>query len=222
MEIIWYGQACFLLRSKQGIIVCDPYSEDIGLKLPKGLKANIVTISHEHSDHNNREAIVGVEENHPPFIVDGPGEYEIGQIEIEGIPTFHDSQKGNLRGKNTVYLFRVEDLTFVHLGDLGHVLSNEEIEALNQVDILAVPVGGNYTIDAKKAAEVVNQIDPKIVIPMHYKIDGLTDSIDIDTVEKFEREAGEGEGPYDVLKIGKNDLPKEERRIIILKPRAGK
>jgi L-ascorbate metabolism protein UlaG (beta-lactamase superfamily) len=219
MEIIWFGQACFLIRSKNGYIVTDPYSEECGLRLPKNLKADIVTVSHNHFDHNNIKAVSGMEDDQPPFVINGPGEYEVNKIEIIGFPTFHDNQKGNLRGKNTVYTFKLEDLEICHLGDLGHSLSDEEIEKLNQVDVLLVPVGGTYTIDAKKALEVINQIDPKIVIPMHYQIEGLSTSISLEGVDKFLKEIGAEVTPLDLLKISKNDLEEEERKIFVLIPR---
>jgi L-ascorbate metabolism protein UlaG (beta-lactamase superfamily) len=219
VEIIWFGQSCFLIRSKDGYIVTDPYSPEIGLKLPKNLKANIVTISHNHFDHNFVEAVSGMDDEHPPFVINGPGEYEVNNVEIIGLSTFHDHQKGNLRGKNTVYTFKLEDLEICHLGDLGHSLSDEEIEKLNQVDILLVPVGGTYTIDAKKALEVINQIDPKIVIPMHYQIKGLSNSISLEGVDKFLKEIGAEVTPLDLLKISKNDLEEEERKIFVLIPR---
>lgn len=219
MEIIWFGQACFLIRSKDGYIVTDPYNEECGLRLPKNLKANIVTVSHNHFDHNNIKAVSGMEDDQPPFVINGPGEYEVNKIAIIGLPTFHDNQKGNLRGKNTVYTFKLEDLEICHLGDLGHSLSDEEIEKLNQVDILLVPVGGTYTIDAKKALEVINQIDPKVVIPMHYQIEGLSTSISLEGVDKFLKEIGAEVTPLDLLKISKNDLEEEERKIVVLIPR---
>ena len=218
MEIIWYGQSCFLIKTKQLSIVIDPYSQQVGLKLPS-LKANIVAVTHDHFDHNNISAVLGINET-PPFIIKGPGEYGLKEIEVTGIPTFHDSQKGALRRKNTIYVFKIEDLTIAHLGDLGHTLKDEDIEALNQIDVLMVPIGGNYTIDAQKAVEVINQIDPKIVIPMHYKIPGLSEQINLDSIDNFSKQIGETEGSLDSLRVTPKDLPnEEERRIIILKPR---
>lgn len=219
MEIIWFGQACFLLRSKQGKIVTDPYSQEIGLKMPKDLRADIVTVSHQHFDHNNIEAVSGTLEGQKPFVISGPGEYEINKIEIRGFPSFHDNRKGNLRGKNTIYLFHLEDLGVCHLGDLGHTLKDEEVEKLSEVDILLVPVGGTYTIEAKKAVEVINQIEPKIVIPMHYQIEGLLTKLPLDPLDKFLKEIGAENKPSDFLKISKNELPSEERKVVILKKR---
>jgi len=217
MEIIWYGQSCFLVRCKEVSIVTDPYYADYtGLKLPKNLKADIVTISHDHRDHNNKDGVLGQDEK-KPFVIDGPGEYGLKGVEIIGVSSFHDTKQGAERGKNTIFVFNLEDLTVAHLGDLGHTLSDKEVEDLNQVDILFVPVGGNYTIDVIGASEVINQIDPKIVIPMHYKIDGLSSNLAIDGLDKFKKEVGESSGPIDLLKITQKDLPEEERKIIVLK-----
>jgi len=217
VEILWFGQACFLLRSKNAWIVTDPYNDQYGLKVPKNLKADVVTVSHEHFDHNNIEAVLGTSLERP-FVINGPGEYEINNIEIVGLPSFHDNQKGNLRGKNTIYIFHLEEMVVCHLGDLGHTLADDQVEELNQVDILLVPVGGTYTIDAKKAMEVINQIDPKIVIPMHYQIEGLSTHLPLDGLDKFLKEIGADENPQDLLKISKNELP-EERRVVILQKR---
>jgi len=230
VEITWFGQSCFLLKSKDIRIVTDPYSPEIGLKLPKDLKAHIVTVSHEHFDHNFVEAVhlipfaqslqQGLGARREIFIIREPGEYEIHNIEIIGVSAFHDNQRGNLRGGNIIFLFHLEDLGVCHLGDLGHTLSDEELERLNQVDILLVPVGGNYTIDAKKAVEVINQIDPKVVIPMHYKIDGLASSVQLDSVDKFLKEIGGGEVVQQSFKISKGELPADERRVVILEKKA--
>lgn len=217
MEITWFGQACFSIKSKEARIVTDPYNDQYGLKVPKNLKADIVTVSHEHFDHNNVSAVSGVAEGQAPFIIKSPGEYEVNNIEIIGVPSFHDTEKGSLRGNNTIYIFHLEDMGVCHLGDLGHTLIDEELEKLNQVDILLVPVGGTYTIDAQKAVEVTNQIDPKIVIPMHYQIEGLSTRLGIEGVDKFLKEIGAGYQPQDTLKISKNELPQEERKIITLK-----
>jgi len=218
MEIIWYGQSCFLLKSSSCRIVTDPYSPECGLKLPKKLIADIVTISHEHSDHNFAEAVsspLGT----PPLIIREPGEYEYGGSEIIGISTFHNSQKGNIRGKNTIFLFYLENLCICHLGDIGHLLSDAEMENLNQVDVLLIPVGGKYTVDAKKAVELINQIDPKIIVPMHFRIEGLAPSIQIDGVEAFLKELGSENNPLDFLRVSKDLLPAEEKKIVVLKKR---
>lgn len=211
MHITWLGQACFKIQGKEATIVTDPYDSKIGLKLPR-LNADIVTISHSHYDHNNVKAVSG-----QPFVIDTPGEYEIKKVFIWGIPSWHDNKEGASRGANTIFIYQFEDIKLAHLGDLGTTLTDEQLEKLEGVDILLIPVGGIYTIDGKKATEVINQVEPRIVIPMHYKIPGL--KIKLDEVDKFCNEMGvKKNGPEEKLKITKKDLPADEVKVIILKP----
>lgn len=211
MEITWYGQACFRLRSRSLAVVTDPYSPAIGLKLPR-LTATIVTVSHPHPDHNYVEAVKG-----SPFIISGPGEYEIEGIFVIGVSTYHDAKQGQERGKNTAYLIEFDGLTVCHLGDLGHLLTQEQVEQLNNVDILLVPVGGKYTLNGAKAAEVVGLLEPKIVIPMHYKVPGL--ELQLEGVNRFLKElAVEPPPKMEQLTLSKSQLP-DETRVILLEPR---
>jgi len=214
VQIKWYGQSCFEVKTKDTIIVFDPYSDDIGLKLPE-LSADIVLVSHEHFDHNNVGAVKG-REKEKPFVISSPGEYEISDFYISGISSFHDKSEGKERGLNTIYTVSGEDIKFCHLGDLGTGLSDEDLEKIGDVDILFVPVGGVYTISAEEALSVINQIDPKIVIPMHYKISGL--NANLDGLNEFASQVkiSDLEG-QDVLDIKKADLPAEEREIVVLK-----
>ncbi len=210
MEITWLGQSCFKIKSADKFLVTDPFNPDIGLKFPK-TEADIITISHSHFDHNNIEAIIG-----NPFVIDGPGEYEIKGVNITGLPTFHDEQEGQERGRNTIYLIEMEDLRICHLGDLGHILSNEILEKIDGVDILMIPCGGVFTINASKAQEVVSQINPKIVIPMHYKIDGL--KVNLESLDKFCKEMGVCKDPQDKLVVKKANLSEEEEeQVVVLK-----
>lgn len=211
MEIMWYGQACFRLRSRGLAVVTDPYSPEIGLKLPR-LTATIVTVSHQHEDHNYIDAIKG-----PPFIISGPGEYEIEGIFVIGVGTYHDAKQGQERGKNTAYLIEFEGLTICHLGDLGHVLTQEQVEQLNSVDILLIPVGGKYTLNGSKAAEVVGLLEPKIVVPMHYKVPGL--NVQVEGASRFLKElAVEPPSKLELLTISKSQLP-DETRVVLLEPK---
>ena len=211
MQISWLGQSCFKIQSKDVTLVADPYEDKIGLKLPR-LQANIVTISHNHYDHNNLKAVGG-----QPFVIDAPGEYEINQAFIWGIPSWHDDKEGAERGPNIIFIYKIEDIKIAHLGDLGAVLTDEQNDKLEGVDILFIPVGGIYTLDAKKAAEVVGQIEPRLVIPMHYRLPGL--KVKIDGVEKFCSELGvKPAAAEDKLKITKKELPVNDMKIVILKP----
>jgi len=211
MYITWLGQACFKIQGKEINLITDPYEPKVGLKLPR-LNGDIVTISHDHYDHNNIKAISG-----NPFVVNGPGEYEINNIFIHGITSWHDTKEGSERGDNTLYSINFEGLKISHLGDLGTTLTDEQLDQFGSVDILMIPVGGIFTIDAKAAASVISQIEPRIVIPMHYKIPGL--KIKLQGLEAFCREMGvKDTTPLDKFRITKKDLPSDETRIIILKP----
>ena len=213
MIITWLGQSAFKLQDKasaDGItVVTDPYGKETGLKMPS-FEADIVTVSHDHADHNNVDALRG-----NPFIIDCAGEYDTKGILIEGIDSYHDEEEGKLRGGNIIYRIEIDDISIVHLGDLGHVLSNEQLEKLVGTDILLIPVGGKNTLDAKKAVEVISQIEPRIVIPMHYKVEGLAYE-DFDSIEKFVKELGIEPSREDKLKISKKDLPQEDMELVIL------
>lgn len=213
MYITWLGHSCFKIQDKNGsdavTLITDPFDNSYGLRVPK-IEADIVTISHEHKDHNNRDAIKG-----KPFIIDTAGEYEIKNVSIEGVEAYHDEKKGNERGKSIAYRIEMDDVVIVHLGDLCHELNPHQMERLAGADILMIPVGGGYTLDAKKAVSVVNQIEPRMIIPMHYKLPGL--KIDLDPVEKFIKELGIKPHEEEKLKISKKDLPQEDMELIIFK-----
>ena len=210
MTITWYGQSCFRLESKGTSVLVDPFSKEIGLRAPR-LNDNIFLVSHEHYDHNNIDGA-------PPesFVIRGPGEYEKLGVYVEGILSCHDNTQGTQRGLNTIYLIRMEDMRLCHLGDLGQgKLTDEQVEAIGDIDILFIPVGGKYTIDGKEAAEVVKQIEPKIIVPMHYKVDGL--NIDIDGPQKFLKEIGIKPEEVEIYKIAAKNLPTEEMKLITFK-----
>ena len=216
MNITWLGQSCFKIEEKVAgnlvSVVTDPYDKKIGLRLPK-TKANLATISHDHFDHNNVEAIVGIEENEP-FVIDRSGEYEYRGIFVAGIGSFHDKKEGAERGKSVMFRIEINGISILHCGDLGTTLSDEQLEKIGNVDILLVPVGGTYTINAKEAAEIVRQVEPRVVIPMHYKIPGL--DLDVDDVKGFIKEMGNGSEVMSKFKISKKDLPVEETQLVIL------
>ena len=182
MEITWLGHSCFRIKGSQATIITDPYPPDSGYSLGK-LTARIVTVSHQHPSHSYVQGISG-----QPKLVAGPGEYEISGVLIIGIPTFHDADGGRIRGKNTVYLMEVDGIAICHLGDLGHALTEEQVEEIDDVDVLLLPVGGVSTIDAPVATEVIRRLEPGVVIPMHYKTPEL--KRELEPVDKFLKEMG--------------------------------
>lgn len=220
MEITYLGHSCFRIKGKKSIIVTDPYEHpQLGFKMPQ-TSADIVTVSHHHQDHNYVAGVKGTTKRKEPFVVDGPGEYEIGGVSIFGIASFHDKSNGAKRGENTIYLITLDGLRLVHLGDLGHKLTEAELEEVNGVDILFIPVGGTYTIDDNEAIEVIGQIEPAIIIPMHYKTTDMKPDFGIEiTVDDFLKTIGEETNKAkDKLIISKDKLP-EEREIVVLKRR---
>jgi L-ascorbate metabolism protein UlaG (beta-lactamase superfamily) len=212
MDIIWYGQACFKIKGKQTSILIDPYDPQVvGLKLPKDTAADIAIRTHDHPDHNNLSVVTG-----NPIQITGPGEYDIKGVAVTGVGVYHDKQKGEERGKNTAYVMHIDGLNIVHLGDLGHELTQEQIEDIGACDILMVPVGGVYTIDASDAAEVVAQLEPRITLPMHYKLEGL--KFELAPVDAFLKQMGtETVTPQPKLTITKDKLPDEPQVIVLSK-----
>lgn len=200
MEITWLGHSCFKIRGKQTTIITDPYSPDLGYSLGK-LNASIVTVSHQHPGHSFTAGVGG-----DPRAITGPGEYEISNVLVIGVATFHDEDRGKIRGGNTAYLIEIDEISVCHLGDLGHVLTDEQVEELGNVDVLLVPVGGVSTIDSQVAAEIVRQLEPKAVIPMHYKTPAL--SRKLEPVEAFLKEMGaDNITPQAKLSLTKSSLP---------------
>lgn len=217
MIISWFGQSCFKIQGEKSILVTDPFDNSFGLKMPR-LAADVVTTSHDHKDHNNTKMVKGITENQP-FIIDSPGEYEVKNIFIYGVKAYHDNKEGQERGENIIYRIGIDGISIAHLGDLGHALSNGQIEKLEGVDILMIPVGGSYTLNAKQATEVISQIEPQIVIPMHYHIPGLKTPKKLDSADTFCKEIGVC--PTEKItkyKINKKDLPSEKMEIVILQP----
>lgn len=180
--MFWLGHSSFLIKGKQAIVVTDPFDEIQGYNLGKPY-ADIITISHQHSHHNFEKGIEG-----NPWVIKGPGEYEIANVFVTGIRTFHDNVMGEKYGENTVYLIEIDNVRLCHLGDIGHKLTSTQIEELSDVDVLLVPVGGVTTINAPLAAETINMIDPTIVIPMHYRTEAV--NLDLETIEPFLKEMG--------------------------------
>lgn len=214
MDIIWYGQACFKLKGKEASVIIDPFDPDFtGLKLPKDLEADIVLKTHDHKDHSNTGAVGG-----SPIIFEGPGEYESKGVVITGVASYHDNSGGSERGLNTIFNVIVDGLRVAHLGDLGqNALTEQQVQEIDTTDILLIPVGSIYTIDAKMAANIVSQLEPKIIIPMHYGgVPGL--KFPLDPVDKFLKEMGaENTTPIAKLSISKDKLPEEPTVVVLSK-----
>lgn len=178
MFITPLGHSCFLLEESTGTkVVTDPYSSDIGITLPS-VSADVVTVSHPHYDHNNVAAVSG-----SPLVIDKPGMFEVKGVQVFGLNTYHDEERGKKRGSNVIFNIRMDGVNVCHLGDVGHGPSPMMIEAIGPVDILLIPVGGTYTIDAEIAKEYVDRLMPSVIIPMHYKAEDI--NLDIDGVDAF-------------------------------------
>lgn len=208
MDIWWYGHACFRLKSREGTVLTDPYPGSLGLKPPR-IDPDVVTVSHAHPNHSD---LSGLKAGYT--LIQEPGEYEVSQIFITGIWTYHDEVKGAERGRNTVYLLEMDDLRVCHLGDLGHMPSDEMVEELGDVDVLLIPVGAHATIGAAVASEVVSMLEPRLVIPMHYALPNS--KARLDPVDKFLKEmALRPTGTEDALKVSRSSLPVETQVALL-------
>jgi L-ascorbate metabolism protein UlaG (beta-lactamase superfamily) len=200
MDITWLGYSCFRLKGKNSTVITDPFPPELGYSINKP-NADIVTVSHNHRNHAYTETVQG-----NPRIIYRPGEYEIGGVLIIGISAFHDAENGAALGKNNVFAIEIDDITICHLGDLGQPLSAKQIEEIGNIDVLLIPVGGVTTITAAQAAALVRSIEPKIVVPMHYKTPTLTR--ELETVDKFLKEMGLTEiAPQPKITFNKSNLP---------------
>jgi L-ascorbate metabolism protein UlaG (beta-lactamase superfamily) len=209
-EIKWFGHGCFRVRAREATVLIDPVGKSTGYTLPKQ-KADIVTVSHQDPGHT---ALGQVQDGY--FLIDGPGEYEVSDVFVTGVRTFHDKEGGKERGYNTVYLIEVEDLRICHLGDLGHALTEAQLEGLESIDILLVPVGGGNALDAQGASEVIAQLEPRVVIPMHYRT--AAGDPNLSDVEAFCKTLGvENPTPQEKFTVKKSDLG-ETVKVVILEP----
>ncbi len=208
MEIIYLGVSSFRIKGQDVTVITDP-SPGKGAPRP----ATIATVSHDHPRHNQLDRLTEVRKT-----VRSPGEYEIGPAFILGIATFHDNEKGKLRGPNTVFSIELEGVTLCHLGDLGHQLTAAQAEELGKVDVVFLPVGGMSTIDAAQATEVVRHMEPKIVIPMHYRIPGVCD--EVGELEPFLHHMGLGQSePQPRLNVTRSILAQQAAaRVVVMEP----
>ncbi|GCE17929.1 MBL fold metallo-hydrolase [Dictyobacter kobayashii] len=216
MEISWLGHSCFQLRGKNVVLIADPVTPqqadaEVASQLSK-VNASIVTVSHDHPGHNYVQGVGG-----NPRVVRGPGEYEISDVLITGVASYHDDERGKKLGRNTIYIIHMDDLVICHLGDLGHVLQEQQLEEVADADILLLPIGGGNSIDATQAAEIISQVEPRVVIPMHYhpeKTEGIPAQLN-----KFCREMGvEAIEPQPKFTVTKNSLP-ATMQVVLLTPR---
>ena len=212
MEITWYGQTCFRLSERgRAVVVIDPYPPDVGLTFSRP-RADVVTVSYDDPQCRYTSGVRG------PFkLFDGPGEYEVGGVFITGIATFADGKRGASRGLNTVFTFDFGGLTVCHLGRLGHVPTQSQVENLGTVNILLVPVGGGGSLSPARASEVISLFEPSLVIPMYYKVQGL--QVSLGTLGRFLKEMGlEKMDSQEVLKVSRTGLS-EETQVVVLEPK---
>ncbi|MCX7928313.1 MAG: MBL fold metallo-hydrolase [Patescibacteria group bacterium] len=211
MDITYLGHSSFKLKGKSATVVTDPFDPAfVGIKFPT-TEADIVCVSHQHADHNYLQGVANAKK-----VIDAPGEYEVMGVSFLGFPSYHDDKKGELRGKNTIFVIEIDGFRIAHLGDLGHVLSDQLIEEMGSIDILLIPTGGVYTIDSEVAAKVAQDIDAPIVVPMHYKSEGLSQSAFgmLEEVSEFVKAYAMPVETLDKLSIKKSDVA-EERKIVI-------
>jgi len=210
MELTYIGHSCFHIKGKKTSLVIDPYNPEMtGYKMPKQ-NAKILLNSHSHEDHSFNKQV------NFDKLIDTPGEFEIDDVYVTGIPTFHDNKEGEERGKNIVFQIEIDGISIVHLGDLGHELSEKHISKIGRVDVLIVPVGGHFTVDAFVASKIISILEPSIVIPMHFKTEDSAIK-ELDSVDKFLHEMGvSNPEKLDSLKLNAPESDEKETRIIIL------
>ena len=210
MQIKFYGHACFSVENKDSVVVTDPYNDEIGLKLPS-LKADVVTVSHDAKPYNKTSSISG-----EPMVLDWPGEYERGGVHFKGVHSFHNHKDDAEQLPNTIFVIDMDDIRFCHLGAQGTKLTPEQLEAIGDVDILFVPIGGaGHSIDSKKAKEVIEQIEPRIVIPMMYHTDGS--NLGLGGIEDFLSVMGaKSVEPVDAFSVKRSELPEDNSKVVVL------
>lgn len=209
MQISFHGHACFSIKNGDNTLVTDPYDDSLGLKLPE-LKSTIVTVSRKHPHHNNSQAVQG-----EPKVFNWPGEYETAGIHLMGISSFHNAKDDKEQLENTIFKIKWNGINFCHLGSLGTKLTPEQTEAVGDIDILFVPVGGKEVIDAKKAKEVIEQIEPRVIIPMMFNTEGSTAGLD--PLEPFLSEMGaQTTERLESFTLKRSELPDDSSKVVVL------
>ncbi|QHW29882.1 MBL fold metallo-hydrolase [Paenibacillus rhizovicinus] len=189
MKMIWYGHSSFLLTSENGTrVLIDPYGKFLGYRMPKAIEADLVVVTHNHKDHNQIKVASG---NYK--LIDQPEAQTIKDVSIRGVRTFHDKHNGAKRGGNICFLIEMDGVVVCHAGDLGHLLTEEQVAEIGHVDVLIVPVGGRMTLNGAEAAQVVRQLKPSVAIPMHYstKALGLLGKVIFQNAEPFIQATGQ-------------------------------
>jgi L-ascorbate metabolism protein UlaG (beta-lactamase superfamily) len=230
MILTYHGHSTFKIKGKKGTVITDPYDDSVGLSLPR-ISGDIVTVSHDHNDHNAIKKVSGTTRRNNPFIVEKSGEYEVGGISIFGVSTFHkvngeaiegaleyDDNGGVERGKNIVFTSLVDGIRVCHLGDLGHELTPEQLEEIGSVDVLLCPVGGVYTIDPELAVKTIRAIEPGIAVPMHYKTAQHNEEVfgDVKELEDFLKVYGVSPEAVPKLDIDNKSRVPEETELVVL------
>ena len=213
MDIVYLGHSSFKLKGKKATVITDPFDPVyVGLKYPKN-DADIVTVSHNHNDHNKVDLIDNVK-----MVINGAGEYEIMGVSIIGIETDHDASGGEERGKNIVFILEVDGLRIAHFGDLGHKLSEKLMEQMGDIDVLMIPVGGEYTIGHKQAVDIAKEFESPYVLPMHYKMPGMNEEVfgKLSGVDEFLKELGYEVERSDKLNIKKELVNHDQRKTVVL------
>jgi L-ascorbate metabolism protein UlaG (beta-lactamase superfamily) len=213
MDITYLGHSSFKIKTKTASVITDPFDPKmVGIKY-SGVEGDIVTVSHDHGDHNAVDKVSGIKK-----VINGPGEYEISGVSVYGYKTFHDNKEGAERGKNTIYAIEAEGLRVVHLGDLGHTLSDELIEEIGDVDVLIIPVGGFFTIGPKEASEIVSKVEPYFVIPMHYSTPGLSPMLTekLLPVDAFLKECGITSETLPKFSLKKEDILEDQSTKVVV------
>ena len=217
MILTYYGHSTFKIKGKKGTVVTDPYDDYVGMSLQR-MSGDIVTVSHDHQDHNAIKKITGTSRRNNPFIVEKSGEYEVGGISVFGVNTFHDDSGGVERGENIVFTVLVDGIRICHLGDLGHELTPKQLEEIGSVDVLLCPVGGVYTIDPELAVKTIRAIEPGIAIPMHYKTAQHDQAVfgDLKTLEDFLKVYGVSPEVTPKLDLDNKTRVPEETELVVL------
>lgn len=217
MDITYLGHSAFRLKGKEAAVVMDPFEKkSVGFSMPQ-VSADVVTVSHQHEDHNAVSLVSKTSRREEPYIITAPGEYEASGVGVFGWGSYHDDKEGEERGRNTIYSVIIDGVRVVHLGDVGEIISDKLVDNLGAVDVLLVPVGGVYTVDPKQAAAIVEKLAPSIVIPMHYKTaDHSATFAELHEVGDFLQLMGSKEiEPESKLKVTPESLP-EQTTVVLM------